>query len=170
VTPGRPLPEERRRELRRRYLGLGLGELAAAAVFVAVAFGSVGPRLGDRGAVALTWALVPLVVVLVPAGTYWLAARRWVGRGTMPVALARTYSVLAVVDAVLLLVALVGVVVWMPDSVGGAVLVLALWAFAVAEWLNYFVVRLAYPASQWFSGVASRQRPRLVQDVATAGR
>ena len=170
MIPGRPVPEERRRSLRRRYLSLGLGELAAAGVFVAVAVGSVGPRLGERGALALTWALVPLVAVLVPAGTYWLAARRWVGRATMPVGLARVYRVLAVLDAALLAASLVGVLVWLPASFGDAALVLALWAFAVAEWLNYFVVRLAYPVSRWFAGVASRQRPRLMQDVAAAGR
>ena len=70
--------------LRRRYLSLGLGELAAAGVFAAVAVSVVMPRLeGPHDSAALWSALAPLLVVLVQAGVYWLLARGWVEQAPM---------------------------------------------------------------------------------------
>ncbi|MGO4245212.1 hypothetical protein AB4028_14870, partial [Janibacter sp. RAF20_2_2] len=70
----------RRDRRRRQYLSLGLGELAAAAVFVGVALWHGAP-LDTGGRLAVLGAVGPLAVVLVAAGTYWLLARRWVGVG-----------------------------------------------------------------------------------------
>ena len=48
------------------------------------------------------------------------------------------------------------------------VLVLAVWAFGVVEYLNYFAVRLAYPASEWLAKVRQQRLPRLVKDLRLA--
>ena len=102
--------------LRRRYLSLGLGELAAAGVFAAVAVGVVVPRLeGPKDSAALWSALAPLLVVLVQAGVYWLLARGWVEQAPMPARLATLYRVFRVLDIVVLAVGLLGVLIWLPD-------------------------------------------------------
>jgi hypothetical protein len=161
--------EQRRAELRRAYLSLGAGELAAAAVFVVVTLTSVGPRLaGPTDRLALWAALVPVLLVLLPAGTYWLMARRWVGRGRMPRAVAAVFRVVRALDAMALAAGLVGVLVWLPDGPGAATLVVVTWLFGVAEYVNYFVVRLAYPPRRWWRGVRQRRVPRLVQDLRAA--
>ena len=81
--------------LRRKYLNLGIGELVAAAVFAIVALFSIKPRLPNiQDQIALWCALMPLLVVLVAAGLYWLLARTWVGRAAMPGRVAAIYRVL----------------------------------------------------------------------------
>ncbi|MEU4566849.1 hypothetical protein [Micromonospora sp. NPDC023956] len=155
--------------MRGRYLKLGTGELAAAASFAVVAVALVMPRLaGPDDSAALWSALVPLLVVLVQAGVYWLAARSWVERAPMPVAVAGVYRVFRIADAVLLGAGLVGILVWWPDQAGTALLVVAVWLFAVVEYLNYFVVRLAYPLSRWFTTVGQWRAPQLVRDLRTS--
>ncbi|MPV35582.1 hypothetical protein [Georgenia subflava] len=161
--------DDRRDRLRRKYLSLGAGELVAAALFAGGAAWAVAPRLGIDGTTALWCALVPLLVVLVQAGAYWLLARTWVGRRPMPARLARLYRGFRVIDPLILAAGLVGILVRLPDRADVTVLVLAVWAFGVVEYLNYFVVRLSYPASEWFRLVGERRTPRLVQDVDTAG-
>jgi len=158
----------RRDELRRTYLSLGSGELVAAAVFAGVATTAVVPRLGDPDDRFALWsALIPLLVVLVQAGLYWLAARTWVCRRTMPVGLAAVYSVFRVLDPVLLVAGLVGVLVWWPSAPWAAVLVLGVWAFGVVEYVNYFVVRLAYPLGE-IRKIIERRTPRLITDLRAA--
>ncbi|MEV1131196.1 hypothetical protein [Agromyces sp. NPDC049794] len=160
---------ERRRTLRRKYLSLGSGELAAAVVFAAVAIWFVAPRLSSPTDVAALWsALTPLFVVLVQAGVYWLGARSWVELEPMPAASAALLRVFRVADVALLAAGLAGVIVWWPESVGVALGVLAVWAFGVIEYVNYFVVRLAYPPGRWFTLVGVWRTPRLMQDVRTA--
>ncbi|OZV82378.1 hypothetical protein CA850_08815 [Micromonospora echinospora] len=160
---------ERRRELRGKYLKLGTGELAAAASFAVVAIALVMPRLaGSDDSMALWSALVPLLVVLVQAGIYWLAARSWVERAPMPAAIAAAYRVFRIVDAVLLGVGLAGILLWWPERIGTALLVVAVWVFGVVEYLNYFVVRLAYPLARWLTTVGQWRPPRLVQDIRTS--
>ena len=155
--------------LRRRYLSLGLGELAAAGVFAAVAVSVVMPRLeGPHDSAALWSALAPLLVVLVQAGVYWLLARGWVEQAPMPVRLAALYRVFRVLDVLLLAIALLGVVIWLPDHSGAAVGVVAVWAFGVAEYANYFVARLAYPLRRWPFEVGKLRRPQLVHDLHSA--
>ncbi|MDV6271796.1 hypothetical protein [Rhodococcus globerulus] len=161
--------DQSRKRLQDRYLSLGLGELAAAAVFVAVAVGVVMPRLDGPHASAALWsALVPLLVVLAQAGVYWLLARRWVEQAPMPAVLAKFYRVFRVLDAVVLTVGLLGVVTWLPDHLGAAVGIVALWVFGVVEYVNYFVVRLAYPLRRWPFMVGLWRTPRLVQDLNSA--
>lgn len=162
--------DQRRKSLRRRYLSLGLGELAAAAVFAAVAVGVVMPRLeGPKDSAALWSALAPLLVILVQAGVYWLLARGWVEQAPMPVRLAALYRVFRVLDVLLLAIALLGVVIWLPDHSGAAVGVVAVWAFGVAEYANYFVARLAYPLRRWpFEVGKLRRPPQLVHDLHSA--
>lgn len=163
------LTDGRRRELRRRYLRLGVGEFAAATVFAAVAATTVVPRLDDPDAQVALWSgLIPLLVVLVQAGVYWLLARAWVEQGPMPATLAAVYGGFRVADVVLLLVGLTGALVWMPGSPGAVVLVMAIWLFAVVEYANYFVVRLAYPIGRWRPMVGQMRTPRLVQDICNA--
>lgn len=155
--------------MRRRYLSLGLGELVSAAVFAAIAFGVVMPRLGTWQDSAALWAaLAPLVIVLVQAGAYWLLAREWVETAPMPTSLAALYRVFRVVDAGLLLAGLLGVLVWLPDHVGAAVAVVAVWLFGVVEYVNYFVVRLAYPLRSWARAISQWRTPRLVHDINAA--
>lgn len=156
----------RTRQLRRRYLSLGLGELVAAVVFCGVAATAAGPRLdSDADRFACWAALVPLVVILVQAGVYWLIARTWLGGGRMPHGMASIYRCFRAVDGVLLAVGFVGVVAAGPSSPSVLVLALAVWAFGVAEYVNYFVVRLAYPARRWLTEVGRLRTPRLVQDL-----
>ncbi|WP_448003308.1 hypothetical protein [Agromyces bauzanensis] len=157
---------ERRLALRRKYLSLGLGELAAALVFAIVAAAFVTPRFSaDSDAAALWSALIPLLIVLVQAGAYWLAARSWVEHGRMPAGWASTYRMFRVADAGMLATGLLGVIVWWPESVGARLVVLAVWTFGVLEYVNYFVVRLAYPISRWLTTVGQWRTPQLVQDL-----
>jgi hypothetical protein len=161
--------ERQRIRARRQYLSLGLGEFVAAAVFAVGAAMAVVPRMTSSTAVAALWsALFPLLLVLVQAGAYWLLARGWVGIGPMPSTLARLYRVFQVMDPLLLIAGLVGMVIWWPDDLWVAVLVLAVWVFGVIEYLNYFAIRLSYPASEWLAKVRQRNVPRLVKDLRPA--
>lgn len=154
----------RRHRRRRQYLSLGAGELVSVVVFALVL-----PRLLDEPDRAALWAaLLPLLVILLQAGGYWLAARRWVGRGTMPAPLAGAYRAFRWLDVALLLGGLAGVLVSRPDRPGVAVLVGLIWLFAVIEYVNYFVVRLAYPPTRWWRTVRQSRTPRLLQDLRGA--
>ncbi|ANS79027.1 hypothetical protein SGUI_1631 [Serinicoccus hydrothermalis] len=156
---------ERRRELLRRYRSLGLGELVAAAVFVVLAAAVLQPRWSGRDWATLWWGLGPLVLVLVQAGVYWLLARSWVGTGTMPTRPARAYRAFRILDPLLLAVGIVVIVVRGGDDAGALVLTLGVWLFAVVEFVNYFVVRLAYPPTLWLREVTRWRSPRLVRDL-----
>jgi hypothetical protein len=101
-------------------------------------------------------------VILVQAGGYWLLARGWVQRGPMPSGPAKLYRAFRLIDAVLLAAGLAGVLAW---ANGDAVLALAVWSFGVLEFVNYFVVRLAYPPGRWLRTVGQRRTPRLVADM-----
>lgn len=159
----------RREVLRRKYLSLGLGELVAAAVFAGIALGVVMPKLDTYQDSAALWAaLAPLLVILVQAGTYWLLARGWVEKAPMPAPLAALYRGFRYLDAGLLLVGLLGVLVWLPDHVVAAVAVVAVWLFGVVEYVNYFVVRLAYPFRSWTRTISQWQTPRLMHDINAA--
>jgi hypothetical protein len=161
----------RRETLRRTYLRLGSGELAAAAAFVFVCVTVVIPRLGDRADHAALWsALIPLLVVLVQAGAYWLLARGWVAQRPMPAAFAGLYHLFRVADAVLLIVGLAGLLAWFPDRPGAAVTVVAIWGFGVVEYINYFLVRLSYPIPRWFTMVGQWRTPQLIRDIGSAKR
>ncbi|WP_151523945.1 hypothetical protein [Serinicoccus kebangsaanensis] len=168
MTSGGALGPERRKALRRRYLSLGLGELVAAGVFVVLAWSVLGPRWSSDARVTLWWALGPLVLVLVQAGTYWLLARSWVRTGTMPTGWARAYRAFRVLDPLLLALGLLMILVRGADGPGPVVLTLGVWVFAVLEYVNYFVVRLAYPPTTWHREVTRWRVPRLVQDLRAA--
>ncbi len=138
----------------------------AAAVFAGLAVVVITPRLNSNAAVVALWAaLAPLLVVLVQAGGYWLLARRWVGVATMPGWLAGTFRAFRVIDLVLLAAGLIGLAL---SARGGATFFVVIWAFGLLEYLNYFVVRLAYPPGQWFARVTQRRIPQLLKDVASA--
>jgi len=158
----------RHERLRRRYTSLGMGELTATAVFAIIAASGMLPVTRTwTGALSLWSALLPLLVILVQAGVYWLLARGWAGRGRMPRRIAATYRCFRLLDPLLLMAGLAGVIAWFPRE-AGAVLVIAAWLFGVVEYLNYFVVRLSYPLHRWPSLVGRWRTPRLVQDVRTA--
>lgn len=84
----------------------------------------------------------------------------------MPGRLAAFYRGFRVLDVVVLLAGLAGVLVWLPDRPLQVAFVLAVWAFAVVEYLNYFVVRLSYPARDWLSRVGQWRTPQLVLDMS----
>lgn len=156
----------RRADARERCRRLGTGELAAAAVFAGTAGWVVAPRTSSTSDVAALWsALVPLLVVLVQGGAYWLLARRWVLTSVMPRPLARLFTVFRSTNRVLLAAGLVGVLFWLPDRPGSIALVVGVWLFGLLEHVNYFVVRLSYPWHGWRAQVARRRTPRLVKDV-----
>ncbi|MDR6909906.1 hypothetical protein J2W54_001824 [Rhodococcus fascians] len=158
----------RRNALRRRYLSLGLGELSAAAVFASIALTMAEPRLDGREESLAMWSvLIPLLAVLVQAGIYWLMARSWVELNPMPPVIRAFYRVCRVANVPLLAAGLIGVVVWFPSSAGIGVALLVVWLFAVVEFVNYFVVRLSYPAHRWWPTVGQMRTPRLVLDINT---
>lgn len=151
--------------LRRRLTSLGLGELASAALFCVVAVllfdGQPRPWLG-------VLATAPLVLVLVSAGIFWLAASRWVPGGVMPIWMARLYLAARwVLPAVELASFAVLVYTWpgLGLSTGLATAALLLGA---AEYVNYFVVRISYPAVGWMREVRQRRIPRLMREVRRA--
>ena len=154
-----------RDELRRRYLSLGLGELVAAALFLG-AYWYLRPRLGDDTRL-LEAALAILVFLLVQGGGYWLLARRWIPDGAMPSGLATVFRGLRLLDAALLAAAAVLAGWWAapgPSLVWAALV----WLFAVAEYVNYFWVRLSYPPLEWWRGVRSLRPSRLAIDLDRA--
>lgn len=156
-------------QLRRTFLSLGVGELAAAAVFVVVQ-PMVADQLGDAGGRALWWALAPLLVILLQGSTYWLAARSWLPgaeRTRMPRGVALLYRAFRLLNPVMLAVCLAGMLLT-GASAGSLVLCLLVWAFGALEYVNYFVMRLSYPVAQWFALVRRRHTPALVRDVARA--
>lgn len=164
-VPGSRVPAVGVCGLRREYLRLGSGELAAAAVFAAVA-----ARLAGWTGPALWAALTPLLVILVHAGCYWLLARRRLPGGRMGPREAAAHRTVRAVSAGLLAAGLAGVLLRWPGPPGAALLCLGVWGFAVAEYVNYHVVRLAYPPSRWLRGVRRRSTPRLVRDLRAADR
>ncbi len=137
-------------------------------VFALVAAAVVVPRLDARAAQALWWALGPLLLVLVQAGAYWLLARNWVGRGTMPPRVARAFRVCRALGPPMLLLGAVGVLANHPVGAAEALLAWAVWLFGLVEYLNYYVVRLAYPLADWAGSVTRWRRPRLVLDLQAA--
>ena len=132
-------------------------------------FAVVLPRLvGEDERGALWCALIPLLVVLVQAGTYWLLARGWVARRAMPAPLATVYRGFRWADALLLVGGLAGVLLWLPAGGRSLVVVGAVWVFGLVEYVNYFVVRLAYPVGRWSLLVRQWRVPQLVQDLRAA--
>lgn len=165
------MTNERVATARRQYLNLGIGEWFAVAVFFGVARFSIMPRLDTaRDAYALWAALIPLLAILFQGGAYWLLARTWVGRSVMPGSLALLFRVLRVLNVVLLLGGLAGILIWFPTITAWGIVVLLVWAFGVFEYLNYFVVRLSYPFTQWFAEVGRWRKPRLQRDLERAAR
>ncbi len=166
--PGGSLPGLRN-AARRQYFSLGTGELASVLTFTMLGVWVVPHVLPSGSDVAAFWsALAPLLLVLLHGGSYWLLARRWVGTSRMPVRLARTFWVLKWVNLVALVGGLVGIVAWWPSSWLVVVLVLFTWGFGAVEYLNYFVVRLSYPARAWLSEVRRFRTPRLMRDIRQA--
>lgn len=162
---------DRCRSLRRTCVGLGTGELAAATTFGVLAVFTVMPLVDDAHGTAALWsALLPLLVILVQGGASWLLALGWVAQGSMPASAAVTFRVFRVFDVVLLGAGLAGVVVWWPASLGMALLVMGVWLFGVVEYVNYYVVRLAYPVNGWFTSVTAWRTPRLVKDLRATRR
>jgi hypothetical protein len=170
-VPANTVESARRRERRRRkYLSLGTGELAAVAVFALIGT-LVSSRVEPQQSALAFWsALVPLLVVLTQAGIYWLLARTWVEQKLMPSGLASIYRAFRILDVALLITGAVGVALWWPVHLGVALASVAILAFGVVEYLNYFVVRLAYPLRHWRRLVGQRRTPQLILDLRAAGR
>ncbi|MBY4126831.1 hypothetical protein HQO83_00325 [Rhodococcus fascians] len=155
----------RRQALRRRYLSLGLGELAAAGVFLTIALVIVMPSLDGNSRLAMWFALVPLLLVLVQAGIYWLLARSWVEHHPMPPSIRRTYRCFRVVNVAVLAGGLGGLITCLPNGLAPGFGFIVIWLFGVIEYVNYFAIRLAYPSRLWLSTVGQLRTPRLVQDL-----
>lgn len=151
-------------QLRRQYLNLGLGELAAVAAFFG-AYWLLRPRLGgDTGTIVIV--LSTLAFVLVQGSAYSLLARTWIP-GRMPVPLAGVYRVLRWLNPVAL-AALAVLIVLRPGS--SPWLSSGLWLFALIEYVNYFWIRLSYPLSHWLARVAARRPSVLARDLARVAR
>ena len=160
------MQSERRERHVRQYRRLGWGEWCAACVFVYVTAFSLDDGLASLDATAAVWwALMPLLAVLVQAGAYWLAARSWVGVSSMPRLAALAVLMLRPLNVIALIAAAVGIAVTWPSSNAGAILAVAIWLFAVAEFANYFVIRLAYRPRDVLRGIATRRTPRLMLDA-----
>ncbi len=156
-------------ELRRKCLSLGMGELSALIVFALVPLVGLRTFVTAAGAlVALWFALLPLLFVLLQAGAYWLLARRWVGGELMPIPLARTYAGLRVVNPLVLAVGLIGLLFNLPTDPLAIILVTLAWGFGVVEYVNYFIVRVSYPVTAWAASVGQWRTPRLIRDVRAA--
>lgn len=149
---------------RKKYLNLGIGELVAAAAFI-LAVVNLLPSLEGTEPRALWAAVLPLVLILAQGGVYWLLARGRLPHGGMSPAMAAVYRTFRVLDVVLLLAAAALVVLWWPERPGAAVLVVLVWLFGVVEYVNYYVIRLAYPVTRWWPGVRQARTPRLIQDL-----
>lgn len=161
--------DNRRSALRRKYLSLGLGELAAVAVFVYAALAVIAPRLGSTQAgVSFVVGVAPLILVLSQAGAYWLLARTWVLIRPMPRGLARLYRTFQVLDVFVLAAAGTYIAFHLSSTRSAGVLTVAVWLFAVVEFANYYVVRLSYPWGHWLTMVGQWRTPRLILDVRTA--
>lgn len=128
----------------------------------------IQPRLRGTEISALWIALLPLLLVLWQASAYWLLARSWVEKGSMPAAVAAVYRMFRVLDVLVLAGSLVLLIVYLPSRVPVRVLVTVVWLFALVEYVNYFVVRLSYPLAQWVSRVGEWRTPRLVADLRSA--
>ena len=165
-----PVDSQARARLRRRYLSLGVGELVAAAVFCLIAALAIQPRLRGTEPSVFWVAFLPLILLLVQAGAYWLLARTWVGDGSMPASLAAVYRACRVLDVMVLVGSLLWLIVNFPGRLAVGALVIAVWSFALVEYVNYFVVRLSYPLSQWASRVGEWRTPRLVVDLSRSPR
>lgn len=160
--------DDRRSALRRKYLSLGLGELAAVALFICVVLLWSGLGLGsDQARICFLVGFAPLVVILIQAGAYWLLARTWVQIRPIPRRLVRLYRVFQVLDVFILVAAGAYIVVHLPNTGWSGVPAVAVWLFAVVEFVNYYVVRLSYPWSRWFTVVGQWRTPRLIQDLQT---
>jgi len=150
----------RRTSIKLTLVNLGVGELAAAAVFALFAAPAV-IRAGLPAAPVWS-ALAPLLVVLVQAGVYWLFRS---GTSRLPIPMAASYRIMRVLDVGLLALGLVGILLWWPAEPRASAAVLAVWLFGVIEFANYFVVRLAYPPSRWLAQVGHRRTPQLMKDL-----
>ena len=159
-------PDDRREVLRRKFLSLGLGELATVVAFIYIALWVVGPKVRDeRTMVTFMVALAPLLLVLSQAGAYWLLARTWVKVRPMPHPLGVLYRLFRVLNVLVIVAAGFYIGFNLPKATGMAVLSIVVWLFAVIEAINYYVVRLSYPISQWFRRVGDRRTPHLVRDI-----
>lgn len=154
--------------LRREYLKLGLGESAAVVAIIFATLASALPRLHGTERLALWSAVVPLVVVLVQAAAFWLSARPRLPSTPMPASLATVYRVFRVGNIAVLTAGLVGLVTWWPHRGWVSVLVVAVWLFAVVEYVNYYVVRLSYPLPRWLTEIRRWRTPRLIKDITAA--
>ncbi|WP_025778452.1 hypothetical protein [Brevibacterium sp. VCM10] len=152
--------------LRRRFLSLGLGEIVAAAVFAVVPT-RLAFIAADGAGTALWCALFPLLFILVQAGIYWLLARHHLPE-PVPRAVSRLYRGLRIINPLVLVASGIGIVVAWPGASLSAVLIIAVWLFAVAEYVNYFHFRLSYPWSMWAGQVGRWSTPRLVRDLRRA--
>lgn len=156
----------RRSALRRKYLSLGLGELFAVAVFTGAVFlySDLG-LVSDQAEMSFLVGFAPLVIVLVQAGAYWLLARTWVQVRPMPRQLVHLYRGFQILDVIVLVASGVYISVRTPDTGWAGAPAVAVWLFAVVEFLNYYVVRLSYPWRHWLAMVGQWRTPRLIQDL-----
>ena len=162
--PDRSRDRERWAGLRRRCLSLGTGELVAAAVFALFLGFGLDPIAYDDEVNALWFALGPLLFILVQAGIYWLIVRSRVPH-PLPPGVAAVYRVLRVLNPFVLAAGAVGVALSLDGPTPAIVLFAAIWLFGVIEYVNYFIVRLAYPVSSWLAEVGRWSTPRLVRDI-----
>lgn len=154
---------EHRQRLRRQYLSTGLGELVATAVFVILLSTTLLPDAPEQR-LAISIAFLPFALSVVPGGIYWLLARVWVLKERPPTWFGRVYRIVRWIGAITIVVTL-PLALLLHVSIGTTMFALVIWAFGLVEYLNYFVVRLAYPWTRWVAEVGAWRTPRLVRDL-----
>lgn len=156
---------QRRDYLRRRYLELGAGELAAVASFVIALSAIVSTNdLSSQDSQTLWLALAPLEFILLQGAGYWFAARSWVKKTSAPRWFRVLYTFFLWLNPLVLLGGAMAIVVAehtrMNLVLGGLSV-----AFGVIEYVNYYWIRLSYPVRTWFTTVTQWRTPRLRLDL-----
>ena len=141
------------RRLRRKFLSLAVGELTAVMVFAYVYrqyWHTNGPL-----SLGTTYAFLVLEFLLLQGSAYWAS---WLveSRRAERTAIVFGYRILRVLN--LLLLTLLPFVLLLKNFSSGLAIVLAI--FALVEYINYFVVRLAFPLTEFLNRLIRWRFPR----------
>ncbi|MFI6303362.1 hypothetical protein ACIBCH_15930 [Amycolatopsis thailandensis] len=156
-----------RQQLRGRMASLAVGELVSVVVFFVVFFALAGVPL----TVANVSGYLLTTVMLLQGSAYWMGKRRELEghRGAFTFVV-RVLRVLAPVNVALIAIGVVPIVVEaQAGSLGRFWLGAALWALAVAEYVNYFHVQLAYGRRAdraWILRNRRLRRSHLARDIS----
>ncbi|MEV7548432.1 hypothetical protein AB0N89_02255 [Amycolatopsis sp. NPDC089917] len=155
-----------RRQMSRRMVSMAVGELVSVVVFF-VFFGlaEVPPTAANVSGFLLA------AVMLVQGSVYWMGKRRQLeGRRGAVTFVVRVLRVLAPVNVALIAIGVVPILMEAPSGSSGRFwLGAALWLLAVAEYVNYFHVQLAYGRRAdrvWILRNRRLRRSHLARDIS----